>query len=139
MLKDKQKERVVYNYLILCFLAVFCLFSTRLVYGPTTLLGDVLSILAISCLISCGSLVIIPTKMSSISRIVSLRSYSLYAIHWPIIKSVQEISNPSTILSWSVYLIVSILFVGVATEILYQLVEKPAISAGKRLRIRNYT
>lgn len=136
---NKKEEKAVYNYLVLGFLISFCLLSPLLISGPSTILGNLLSILAISFLIICGSRVLIPNGLSSISRIVSLRSYSLYAVHWPIVKSVEEFSNPNSVISWSTYILASLITVLIGTEILYQLVEKPALSASKRLRIRNKT
>ena len=139
ILGDAREVRVIYNYLVLGFLIAFCLFSPLLVNGPTTGLENMLSILVISFLIMGASLVIIPKGLYPISGIISLRSYSLYAVHWPIIKSVQELSNPSSIASWSVYILVSLITVLMGTEILYQLVERPALSMSKKIRIRPQT
>jgi peptidoglycan/LPS O-acetylase OafA/YrhL len=137
LLKDKLKDRGVYNYLILCILVAISFFSTSLVTGPTTLVENIVAIFAICFLIVCGSQAMIQDELAPICRRVSMRSYSLYAIHWPIIKSVQELTNPSNGLTWSIYLIASIIFVMIGTEILYRFVEVPAISASKRLRIQN--
>lgn len=136
---NKREEKVIFNYLVLGFLAAFCVLSPLLITGPTTILGNLLSILAISFLIVCGSRVLVPNGLSSISRIISLRSYSLYAAHWPIVKSVEEFTNPNSVMSWSIYILASLFSVLVGTEILYQLVEKPALSTSKRLKIRNQT
>ena len=127
-------NKKLHNWLLLLFLAVFVIFSPALIVAPASMFESLLAISGICGLLLLGSHIEIPEKFISGTKLISSRSYSLYATHWTVIKIVQEICYPKSTLLWLLYCSVSIVLVAICTECLYRFVELPAIAASKRLR-----
>lgn len=70
-----------------------------------------------------------------IMRVVALRSYSLYLVHWPVGLAVL-IPLMASGLSYVWCLAIALLLVAIATELVYRAVERPSIALGRRLGAR---
>lgn len=131
----KIKKQIRYNFGLLVFTLVFFFISPKLLTAPQTFIGNSASIIAIAILVVIGSRVVIRDNYSLLLSSISARSYCLYAVHWPIIKSVEALTKPISLPTYIFYAITSLILVALVTEIVYRFVECPAIAASKRLRI----
>jgi len=62
------------------------------------------------------------------------RSYALYAVHAPLVGLLLSIMKPDNLSAFCMYLFSLFTLVGIVTEVVYRIVEKPAIAWSARIR-----
>lgn len=125
----------ILRYLVASFPVFVLLVSPHVVQGRYAGFENFLVMNSLAGLVIISSLLFIKSTSSFFSDL-SQRSYSLYAVHFPLIQLIDKtlfFSSPKT--SAGQFLI-SVLVVSIATEIHYRFVEKPSIKYSRNYLIR---
>ncbi len=136
VLKISQKGNGILRTTVMMLLLIITTSITTLSFSMNAAftIGNMVPLaIAIPVILNCNVLVF-PTLIYKGLLALGVRVYSGYLIHFPIILLTKEIwdrSNYSSFVSLPVYSFLVLLLVGVATELLYRLVEKPGIEKGK--------
>lgn len=75
-------------------------------------------------------------KISKVVRMLGSRTFSLYAIHFPICVLIQHFQNMNFKDKPMLYILIAVLLVAVATELTYRLVEMPSLNLSRSIRTR---
>jgi peptidoglycan/LPS O-acetylase OafA/YrhL len=79
------------------------------------------------------------SKIKNLSEYLGKRTYSLYAVHAPIVRFHAEsfeglVGNDKYLNNSVVYFASAIIIVAISTELLFRLIEKPSVDYAKKIR-----
>lgn len=121
-------------------IAFILIFSFIPIYRDTITSDYSWLVVPCSAIFSCGVILIVATleisqKWTRVSYYLGARSYSLYAVHFPILVFFTTSFPSLGQLNPIIYMLIIIVFICITTEMCYRMVERPSIDLSKRLKL----
>jgi peptidoglycan/LPS O-acetylase OafA/YrhL len=129
----KWKLFLVFGYF--CFLLLNTLAPFRGLHILTTLMLAILTGALLITMLIFENNKIKHSKTFQFSSVLGARSYTLYAVHTPIVFLMLQYNNAFTIFTTSFFPFLTLIIVLMATEFIYRMVERPSQEYAKRYRL----
>lgn len=129
-------SRVSQLLLIMCGTLYTLKGATWLVGLPNSLTSDLYKLFLVSALIFLLSRIKTSRKFAKVAVGFGKRSFCLYAFHYPILLAVNYFIQPSTNLSFALYVLLSLIGTIFCMEIAYLKIDRPSIAKSRRIKMR---